>query len=301
MVSQPTDLVVGVDGSDATLGAVRWAAEMARERRRGLRLVHGTDELPVAYPHATGTVDEFYEAVGAQGQRLLAQAREAAMEVARLEPQLVQRPERPQQALIAESHNAAMVILGTPQQGRVGKVLLGSTSLAVAAHAECPVALVRPHVADDDPPTEGPVVVGVDGTPVGDDALAAAFEEASWRGAPLVAVHCWHQDFLSSVSDALRWTQDTAAIEQHEHEVLAQRLAGWQEKYPDVSVERVVLPGRPAERLLELADRARLMVVGSRGRGGLAGLALGSTSQAMMSYALCPVLVVRGRARSEEK
>ena len=299
MNAHPTDLVVGIDGSATALAAARWAAAIAAQRRRGLRLVHAVEELLVPYPHAEPAHQDLQALVGARGQRLLEEAADAATAVAPdVRPELIQRPEHAADALLAESATAGMVVLGSPSSRPLGRVLLGSVSLALAAHAECPVALARPHVAEDEPPTEGPVVVGVDGTPTSEDAIAAAFEEASWRGAPLTAVHCWREGVLSSVFAEGRWALDRAAVEKHEHEVLAQRLAGWQEKFPDVVVSRVVLPGNPAERLLELADRARLLVVGSRGRSGLAALALGSTSQAVMSYALCPVLVVRGRKLS---
>lgn len=297
-MTAPTDLVVGIDRSATALAATRWAAAMAAQRRRGLRLVHAVEELLVPYPHAEPAQEDLQAVVGARGQQLLEQARDAATSVAPdLRPELIQRPEHAAGALLAESANAGMVVLGSPNAGSLGRVLLGSVSVALAAHAQCPVALIRPHVAEDEPPTDGPVVVGIDGTRTSEDAIAAAFEEASWRGAPLTAVHCWREGVLSAVFAEGRWPLDSAAVEQHEHELLAQRLAGWQEKYPDVEVSRVVVPGSPAERLLELADRARLLVVGSRGRGGIAGLALGSTSQAMMSYALCPVLVVRGRTQ----
>jgi len=299
MASSATDLVVGVDGSEPALTAVRWAARTAATRRRGLRLVHATEELPVAYPHTGGNFEELYELVGARGQRLLEAARAAVAEVAPdLTPEVVLRPERPAEGLIAESASAAMIVLGTPGLSTAARVLLGSASLALAAHAECPVALIRPHVAEDEAPTEGPVVVGVDGTPASEDAIAVAFDEASWRGAPLVAVHAWHDTFLSGIFEEGRRTMDGHAIEQSANELLDERLAGWQERYPDVHVERLVQRGRPAQALLDLADRAQLLVVGSRGRGGLAALALGSTSQAMMSYALCPVVVARGGIRS---
>jgi nucleotide-binding universal stress UspA family protein len=82
-------------------------------------------------------------------------------------------------------------------------------------------------------------------------------------------------------------------VEQMENELLAQRLAGWQEKYPDVAVRRVVTSGRPVEQLLDQAAGAQLMVVGSRGNGGFSGMLLGSTSQALIRHATCPLLVVR--------
>jgi nucleotide-binding universal stress UspA family protein len=295
MTGSTSALVVGVDGSANALTAARWAARLARERKLGLRLVHALPELPPPYPRADPTFAQIQEAVGARGHRFLAEARDVAAKVAPgIEAETVLRPERPADALLAERDGARMIVLGTPGLRPLGRVLLGSVSVALAAHAPCPVALVRTHAGDDEPPAEGPVVVGVDGTPVSEEAVAVAFEEASWRGARLIAVHCWHEAFLAAVFEEGRWTMDSSAVEAHEHELLAQRLAGWQEKYPDVVVDRVVLPGRPAERLLDLADRAQLLVVGSRGRGGFSGLALGSTSQALMSYALCPVVVARG-------
>ncbi|WP_239155182.1 universal stress protein [Amycolatopsis sp. FDAARGOS 1241] len=291
-----TDLVVGIDENDASLMAVRWAARMARERGRGLRLVHGIDEIPVEYPHATATYEDAQLLVGERGQRLLGLAQDAAAEVAPgVAVEVVLRLEQPAEALRAESAGAAMLVLGTPGLHRVRGIVLGSVSVALAAHAECPVAFVRPHAGEDAPPADGPIVLGVDGTETGEEAITLAFEEASWRRAPLLAIHCWHEAFLAGVFEERGWKTDRQAIEAHEHELLAERLAGWQEKYPDVHVERLVVKEKPAEGLLDWADRAQLLVVGSRGRGGLAGLALGSTSQTVIAHALCPVVVVRGK------
>lgn len=280
-----SELVAGVDGSAGALAAVRWAARVARERKLGLRLVHALPELPVPYPRADPAYEQLVAAAGAQGRVMLAEAAEAASGV---EAKTVLRAERAADALVAESGDAAMLVLGTPGLRPVGRILLGSVTVALTAHAHCPVALVRPHAGEDEPPTAGPVVVGVDGSPASEEAIAVAFEEASWRDVPLVAVHCRHRD---------GWWDTGKVAEEHAHELLGQRLAGWGGTYPDVVVEREVVTGRAAERLLDFADRAQLLVVGSRGRGGLSGLALGSTSQALMSYALCPVVVARPRVK----
>jgi nucleotide-binding universal stress UspA family protein len=124
--------------------------------------------------------------------------------------------------------------------------------------------------------------------------VALALEEASLRGADLIAVHTW-LDYASDVAYATArpFVVDWNAVEIREREMLAERLAGWQEKYPDVSVRRVVSRGRPVRGLLEQATEARLLVVGSRGRGGFGGMLLGSTSQALVYHAPCPLLVVR--------
>jgi nucleotide-binding universal stress UspA family protein len=132
-------------------------------------------------------------------------------------------------------------------------------------------------------------VVGVDGSSTSDAAIATAFDEASWRGAELVAVHAW-PEWGSDHGHSGALVDDSGQVEK---ELLAERLAGWQEKYPDVAVRRVLTQGRPVEQLLKHAAGAQLVVVGSRGNGGFSGMLLGSTSQALIRHATCPLLVVR--------
>ncbi|NKQ51813.1 universal stress protein [Amycolatopsis sp. K13G38] len=287
-------IVVGIDGSDNALHAARWAAAEAAQRHRELRLVHAMDDVSLSYPRPLPLSDDMSGILRMRGQRLLRTARDAVRDV---DPTLTTHLELSHRGaaptLIEESETAGLLVLGTWGLRPTGRMLAGSISIALAAHAKCPVALIRGHVAEDEPPTEGPVVLGVDAGPSSEEAIAFAFEEASWRGVPLVAVHAWDDRFLAAVFEETRHELHWPAVEDHERELLAQRLAGWQEKYPDVRVDRVVRRGRAAEQLLDLADHAQLIVVGSRGRGGFSGLLLGSTSQAIMSYALCPVLVAR--------
>ncbi|MFD6070737.1 universal stress protein [Amycolatopsis lurida] len=287
-------LIAGVDGMASSLTAVRWAAAEARRRRVGLRLVHAFDKDSLEYPKPLPTHDELADMARMRGQRLLRKAREVVREAEpSVDAQLILRYEKPAQALLAMSEEAGLLVLGPEEIRPLGRMLVGSVSIGLAAHAKCPVAVVRPHADEEHPPTEGAVVVGIDGTRTSEAALALAFEEASWRRAPLVAVHTWNGAFLSALFEEARWTLDVREIEERESEVLAERLAGWQEKHPDVTVERVVVRGRPADELLRHADRAQLLVVGSRGRGGVAGMLLGSTSQQVLSSALCPVIVAR--------
>ncbi|SFI77074.1 universal stress protein [Amycolatopsis sacchari] len=289
-------LAVGVDAAPGALHAARWAAREAVRRHRGLRLVHATDERSLHYPRGLPVGDDLLEVVRMRGHRLLRAARDAVREVApELPVELVLSREAPGEVLLDESKAAPLLVLGTPGLRPLARVFAGSLSIALSAHAACPVALVRGHAGDDEPPSEGPVVVGVDGSSSSEEAVAIAFEEASWRDVPLMAVHAWDDAFLSAVFEETHWTPDEAAVEARESEVLAERLAGWQEKFPEVAVERVITRGRPSAALLDVADRAQLLVVGSRGRGGFSGLLLGSTSQGVMSYALCPVLVARHR------
>jgi nucleotide-binding universal stress UspA family protein len=137
------------------------------------------------------------------------------------------------------------------------------------------------------------VVVGVDGTPVGEAAIAFAFAEASARGADLVAVHAWTDLLLETAFAAGAAALDFTPLEQEAEALLGERLAGWQEKYPEVRVTRQVSRERASRALLRCAEDAALVVVGSRGRGGFRGLLLGSTSQHLLHHAPCPVAVVR--------
>src|SRR5690606_3692092 len=170
-------------------------------------------------------------------------------------------------------------------------LLLGSVAVGLGGHARCPLVVVR--AVQDSEPT-APVVVGVDGSPLSDPALAFAFEAAAVRGVALEAVHAW-RELVGDLDMATLLDWD--AIETEERALLAERLAGWAEKYPDVPVRRVVTRERPARVLVEQSRGAQLVVVGSRGRGGFTGLVLGSVSHAVLHHAHCPVAVVRSDAR----
>ncbi len=122
-------------------------------------------------------------------------------------------------------------------------------------------------------PSKAPVVVGVDGSPASEKALEIAFEQASLRGGvELVAVHAWSDTGLFEFP-GLDWS----ALRTIAEETLAERLAGWQERYPDVVVHRLVVADRPAQQLIEQSESAQLTVLGSHGRGGFAGMLLGGS------------------------
>jgi len=132
------------------------------------------------------------------------------------------------------------------------------------------------------------VLVGIDGSPTSELATAIAFDEASFRGVDLLAVHAWTDSDTSRVLSK-QWS----ALQSRAAEILAERLAGWQERYPDVTVHRRLVLDRPARHLLEESESAQLVVVGSHGRGGFAGMLLGSVSTAVVHAARIPVIVAR--------
>jgi nucleotide-binding universal stress UspA family protein len=285
-------IVVGIDGSPAALAAARWAAGEASARRLPLTLVHVQPDTAGRYPDST-IADAMRPALLAQGQKRLQAAAKAVREV---QPHVEQIVGELVPTFVQLSAGAAMIVLGERGIGGFTGMLIGSIANAVVAGATCPVAIVRPSPLGR-PDTEGPVVVGVDGSPASEAAIAFAFEQASRRGRRLVAVHTWDEVFLDpELND--RVSLDTNILEERERELLAQRLAGWSEKYPDVGVTRVVTRGRPVRALLETGQDAVLIVVGSRGLGGYQGMLLGSTSQALVHHAPCPVVVVRPETSS---
>jgi nucleotide-binding universal stress UspA family protein len=207
------------------------------------------------------------------------------------------RTGQPAGVLVEESRSSGLVVLGGHGQDAPRPRFLGSTGVSVTAHGHCPVAVVRGRPGDQEPADSGPVVVGVDGSPAGEAAVAVAFEEASARGAELIAVHAWGQfasntEYLYARQFMVNWEP----LEEQEGAVLAERLAGWQEKYPDVTIRRELTLEKPAQALLNHGPTAQLLVVGSRGRGGFAGMLLGSVSQKLMHHAACPVIITRAPA-----
>jgi nucleotide-binding universal stress UspA family protein len=143
------------------------------------------------------------------------------------------------------------------------------------------------------PTPSGPIVLGVDGSPAGEAAIGVAFDEASWRRTHLVVVHVWSDLSLGTFAERHEILTPPEEFEHAESVALAERLAGWQEKYPDVAVTRKIYFDGPRQNLLRWSQRAQLMVVGSHGRGALVGTLLGSTSMALALQARCPVMVVR--------
>ncbi|MCW0214145.1 MAG: universal stress protein [Pseudonocardia sp.] len=287
-------VVVGVDGSDCALGAVRWAAAEARRRGMALRLVAAVDWTSFMPIGVAPLGQEYRREILERGAEdhldtAVAAARRIASDL-RIEREV--RGGNPATVLTEESERAVLLAAGNRGRGGFAGLLLGSVGVSVAAHAVCPVVIVRGETG-----STGPVVVGVDAEH-SDAALGFAFEEAARRGVPVVAVHAWSEAALDPFLVPLL---DWDAIREDEKAVLQKALAPWIDKYLDVEVRPIVARDGAAGALVHAAEGAALVVTGTRGRGGVRGLLLGSVSQALLRHAPCPVAVVRPDGPARER
>ncbi|HKS48345.1 MAG TPA: universal stress protein [Amycolatopsis sp.] len=271
-------IVVGIDGTAAARRAVWWGVDEAVKRRAPLLLIHGYG-VPDAFYGEEVPPAEWLADKEKQSHDWLAEALEIANRAnPALEVSTRSFLDAPIPMLIGESESAGMIVLGSTTRSLLGELVMGSTAISLAAHARCPVAVVRGRdrrlIGEDEP-----VVVGVDGSSLSDAAIALAFEEASLRGVPLITVRA-HGG----------WERPPEADQES--------VTAWRERYPEVPLRRVVARDDPRQLLLDWTGRAQLVVVGSRGRGGFRGLLLGSTSHAMIHHTDCPVLVARSGTKS---
>jgi nucleotide-binding universal stress UspA family protein len=280
-------VVVGVDGSTSSDAALAWAVHHAAERHLPLLVVHAAGELRSGSEllGPPETVTELRNAARLVTDRAVTQAHDLAPT---LDIEVSTPLHDPRQALLEHAEHASIVVVGTRGFGPVRSLLLGAVSAAVALHAPCPVAVVRPTEGDTDPATR-PVVVGTDAGPASSAALELAFDLASSQGRALHIVHGWvdPETIIDLDSDERRLQHR----DDHER-MLEAHIAGYAEKYPDVAITRHPSDTGVTHTLIELSKTASTVVVGSRGRTGLQSLH-GSTSREVVEHAHCTVIVVR--------
>ena len=284
-------IVVGVDETPLSQLALRLAIEEAHLRQRSVCIVHAFEEIPYAVPPMQGYPMEFEPAPATAHAQLLSGA--IALARGQLGSDRVTGLAvrgRARDVLVDQTYDASLMVIGTRDHRASTTALIGSVGASLIAHGQCPVLIARPYRVE--PPQGMGVVVGVDGSPVSDEAIAYAFEEAALRDVPVVAVHCWEPARVRSAAGRRVSARPPDQLADREH-WLVDTLAEYANKYPDVPIIKSLPTGRTDTALVSHSLGAPLLVVGSHGRGGRLGLVLGSVSQRVLHQAYCPVAVVK--------
>ena len=278
MTSTIHGVLVGYDGSPDSERALRWAAREARWRGSVLTVCHACAPGQADAAAGDGRASDHLQPAGDQNLAKALRFAQGLMGPGQARPLLAVGPAA--HVLCEHSADADMVVVGQRGRGGLPGSLLGSTGQQVCAHARGRVVVVRGHWHPAAGYVPGPVVVGADGSAGSRAAITFAAEEAVLAAVPLLAV-CALADSPGSLGGAGRM-----------QEAFDRDVARWEKQYPELTILRQVTFGPPRTALLEATSGAQLLVVGSRGWGGLKGMLLGSVSQAMLHHARCPVGVV---------
>ncbi|MGW5613033.1 universal stress protein [Streptomyces sp. NPDC003877] len=285
-------LVVGVDGSEPSLRAVDWAADEAELRGVPLRVVYAClwqRYEGAALAHDLGepaapTLPQ--EIVGVAARR--ARARRPHL---RVTSEVVF--EEPEYALVREGRNACALVVGNRGRSGLTELLLGSVSLTVAGHADCPVIVLRgSHDNQATPPVRGRVVVGVGADVKESAAVRFAVEEARRRGVPLEAVRAWRCPAYETTDHPV-FSAEPARL--HEERAAGELQTALQDVPADVEVLPRTAEGHARRVLVDASHTADLLVVGALRRGERRGLQLGRVAHTALHHSACPVVVVPHR------
>lgn len=269
-------VVVGVDGTRTALAAVRWAADEAQRRGLALRILHAAPYAPdperPESRRVRGILGAAFTAARRAAPGLAVSTRSSA--------------EAPVEALLTASATARLLVVGMPGDGAY-EIVPTSIALNAAAHARCPVAVVRGRIATPD----APVLVGVEDPDADERVLAAAFAEAELHGCGLTVLHA-----RGSLLDQLVTTPENRTCDVR----LEAALNTWAARYPQVACTLHAPHEHPTTALLAAAHHARLVVVGTRRHSAAARALFGSHSRAVLRHSAVPVLVVDPAAHPAE-
>jgi nucleotide-binding universal stress UspA family protein len=290
MLSYQRPVVAGVDGSPSSDAVLRWAIADARTQNVPLRLVFAFEwnYTHSRVPLYSDVPEEYVQLPRHVAEQAVAELVGRATELGDVDVAGKALDGEPVSVLLEESLSASQLVLGSRLLKALRSSVLGSVSAGVAARAACPVVVLRGPAGLPDEGTG--VVVGVDGSPRSQLVLEYGFDYASRHQLPLRAVLCWYPDLLAVMS----WRPEPPPPERVDA-WLAETLAGWQQKFPDVAVHPEVIREHPTAGLVLASAEQRVLVVGSHGHRALVGTMLGSTSQGVLHHASCPVAVVPTR------
>lgn len=282
-------IVVGCDGSSASDAAARWAAGTAQLLGCGIRMVH---VMPWPILRSTGGTAVLVgrDVLWGAAERLLDKScRDVRAEYPGVAIEAEVSVGDPVPILLREAAAGSLLVLGSRGLGEVRELAEGSVAAHLATHASCPVVAVPAGWS----PRSGEVVVGVDGSEQSRKAIDFAFQFAEQTGASVRAVLAWHDPASVGPGDMQFPVYDIDALEEDSAAVLGEAVAGRRVDHPDVQTTEKLVHGSASKVLLDESRDAGLLVVGSRGRGRIRSLLLGSVSRAVLHDAACPVAVVR--------
>ncbi len=286
-------VVVGIDGSPCSDGALDWAVEQAALEARPLTVVHGAAPMNIPsvglYPSgsfgAGHLVDEARDWAETVLDAAAARARDRQPGV---ELQQVVSVADPRTALFELGERAEMIVLGSRGRGPVASLLLGSVSVSVARQASCPVVVWR---MGDQPQPRRRILLGIDGTQHSLSAIAFAYRMASLRRSALTVLYCTAIPApVTPVQEDGPWPDLSA-----ERALVSESLAGMATTYPEVSVEVEMVDGFADHSLIAASREHDLVVVGHQRIGHLKELIHDSVATAVLEHATGIVAVVPSR------
>ncbi|WP_347345007.1 universal stress protein [Microbacterium sp.] len=276
-------IVVALNGAPVSARTVEWALERAIERRQRIELV-GIVGGVVGSVGEVGILNDALESTQAMLDAHAERIRTRGVEVAtRVDSG------NPVSWLVAASESAALLVIGSDYRGPDAGPARGTHGIRIAAGAKCPVVVVP----DIDLGERSGVVVGVDGSAVSEHAIRFAAAEADRHGEPLVAVAVWTPVQAPRNSVVAYPEEYLRNLEALTEEALALSLAGLASDYPDLQIVRRAERGFPSDVLTRIAGSARLVVLGSHGRGAIARFLLGSISQEVLARLPTVTAIVR--------
>ncbi|MEV4642928.1 universal stress protein [Actinoplanes sp. NPDC049548] len=279
-------IIVGYDRSCEARAAAAWALDEA-DRTGALVEFFYAYEWPTWVPAASTVPAPAVWPDGETDRAIKGSLREAVAQARETHPRVPTKVSivhgSTALTLIERSAEAGLVVLGSRGHSAVAGVL-GSVSVAVSAHAHCPVIVVR-----GETDRAAPVVVGVDDSPCAQLALNFALDQALERHVPVRIIHAW-RPVTGIWEDSPLVTHTVTAEERRPFDEI---VSAWRDKYPQVKITADAVVDHPAHALAVASATAQLVVVGSRGRGAFRGMVLGSVSQHLLRQSACTVAVVR--------
>lgn len=282
-------IIAGYDGSSAAAAAVRWAAAEAIRRGCPLRVVgcySTTAAVDAAMPFGAVPITTLDEIRACAEEGLAAVVSELNSSTPDLEVTAVAVSGGARYRLVELAADATLLVVGATGAGEVGSLLLGSVAFAVSRTSPCPVVVVPEQASSES--RRNHIVVGVDRSDSSRETLEWAADEADLLGSTLTVVHAWDYPYAAVPPDSQGrdlMQVDAACELDRAVECLRDRSG--------VDVERLLVEADPADAILAAARDAELVVIGSRGRGSIRALFLGSTSNAVITHAPCPTVIVR--------